>query len=75
LDYCTLEVYPDVIEALVQLRKKGIKTGIITNAFERESKRILSQLKLSDYFDIVEEQTPARRSNLTRESFSILSGD
>src|SRR4030042_3887136 len=53
LDYCTLEVYPDVVETLVQLRKRGIRTGIITNAFEREFKRILSQLKLSDYFDIV----------------------
>ncbi len=52
LDYCTLEVYPDVIETLVQLRKRGIKTGIITNAFERDLKRILSQLKLNDYFDI-----------------------
>ena len=53
LDYCTLEVYPDVIETLVQLRKRGIKTGIITNAFERDFQRILSQLKLSDFFDIV----------------------
>ena len=53
LDYCTLEVYPDVIETLVQLRKRDIKTGIITNAFERDLKRILSQLKLNDYFDIV----------------------
>jgi putative hydrolase of the HAD superfamily len=53
LDYCTLEVSPDVIETLVQLRKRGIKTGIITNAFERDFQRILSQLKLSDFFDIV----------------------
>src|SRR4030042_2502451 len=53
LDYCTLEVCADVIETLVQLRRRGIKTGIITNAFERELKRILAQLKLNDYFDIV----------------------
>ena len=53
LDYCTLEVYPDVIETLVSLRRRGIKTGIITNAFERDFQRILSQLKLSDFFDIV----------------------
>ncbi len=52
-EYSGLEVYPDVLETLTQLRIKEIKMGIVTNAFERDFKNILEKVDLADYFDVV----------------------
>lgn len=51
--YADLEVYPDVIETLTQLKSKGLKTGVITNGLKRDYEQILGKLKLTDFFDIV----------------------
>lgn len=52
-EYADLEVYPDVIETLTQLKAKGIKTSVITNGLKRDYEQILGRLKLTDLFDIV----------------------
>ncbi|MCW3977008.1 MAG: HAD-IA family hydrolase [Candidatus Bathyarchaeota archaeon] len=52
-EYADLEVYPDVIETLTQLKSKGLKTGVITNGLKRDYEQILGELKLTDFFDIV----------------------
>lgn len=52
-DYADLEVYPDVLETLAQLRAKGIKLGIVTNGMSRDFQQILSRLGLTDWFDVV----------------------
>ncbi len=52
-EYADLEVYPDVIETLTQLKSKGLKTGVITNGLKRDYEQILVELKLTDFFDIV----------------------
>lgn len=52
-EYADLEVYPDVIETLTQLKAKGVKTGVITNGLKRDYEQILRRLKLTDFFDIV----------------------
>lgn len=51
--YAELEAYPDVIETLTQLKAKGAKLGVITNALQHEHTYILKKLGLTDYFDIV----------------------
>jgi putative hydrolase of the HAD superfamily len=52
-EYADLEVYPDVIETLTQLKAKGVKSGVITNGLKRDYEQILGRLKLTDFFDIV----------------------
>lgn len=51
--YADLEVYPDVIETLVQLKARGVKTGVVTNGLKRDYEQILGRVKLSDFFDVV----------------------
>jgi putative hydrolase of the HAD superfamily len=52
-NYAQIEVYPDVIETLFQLRSKGIKVGVVTNAFRKDYDQILQELNWTDYFDVV----------------------
>ena len=52
-DYADLEVYPDVMETLNQLRAKGVKTGVITNGLKKDYEQILTRLKLANSFDVV----------------------
>lgn len=52
-DHADLEIYPDVIDTLTQLKAKGVKTGVITNALKRDYERILKKLKLTRFFDVV----------------------
>lgn len=52
-EYADLEVYPDVIETLVQLKARGVKTGVITNGLRRDFEQILGKVKLTDFFDVV----------------------
>ncbi|MDH5483254.1 MAG: HAD family hydrolase [Candidatus Bathyarchaeota archaeon] len=47
-----LDTYPDVVQTLVQLREKGIKVGVVTNALEKDYKQILQRLGLTSYFDV-----------------------
>lgn len=51
--YAELEVYPDVMEVLTELKIKKIKTGIVTNGFEKDCKQILQTLDLTNYFDVI----------------------
>ena len=52
-DYARLEVYPDVMETLIHLKKRGIKLGIVTNGLQKDYRQILGKLALADYFDVV----------------------
>jgi putative hydrolase of the HAD superfamily len=52
-EYADLEVYPDVMETLTQLKAKGVKTGVITNGLKRDYEKILDKLRLTDFFDVV----------------------
>ncbi|UCC27240.1 MAG: HAD-IA family hydrolase [Candidatus Bathyarchaeota archaeon] len=51
--YADLEVFPDVVDTLTQLRAKGVKTGVITNGLKRDYEQILGKVRLTDKFDIV----------------------
>ena len=50
--FCGILLYPDVIPALTTLKKKKIKTGVISNAYEEEIHQILAEVDLSE-FDII----------------------
>jgi putative hydrolase of the HAD superfamily len=52
-NYAQIEVYDDVIETLCQLRSKGVKVGVVTNAFKKDYDQILQKLNWTDYFDVV----------------------
>jgi putative hydrolase of the HAD superfamily len=55
-DYADSGIYSDAIEALSQLRDKGMKTGVVTNAFEKDYQQTLQKLdliELNDYLDVV----------------------
>jgi 2-haloalkanoic acid dehalogenase type II len=52
-DYAGLETFPDVLPTVSKLKKTGVKTGIVTNGLERDYNRILNELKLTDFFDVV----------------------
>ena len=52
-DHVDLEVYPEVSETLVQLERKRVKSGIVTNSFEKDFQSILQRLGLADHFDVV----------------------
>jgi 2-haloalkanoic acid dehalogenase type II len=52
-DYSEVELYPDVVEVLKQLRNKGLKIGIVTNGLESDYREILRKVGLLDSFDVL----------------------
>ena len=52
-EYADLEIYPDVMGTLTQLKAKGVKTGVITNGLKRDYEKILDKLRLTNFFDVV----------------------
>jgi putative hydrolase of the HAD superfamily len=52
-EYADLEVYPDVMETLIQLRSKCVKIGLVTNGLKRDYEQILAKLRLTSCFDVV----------------------
>jgi len=51
-EHADLEVYPDVMETLLQLKAKGVKVGIVTNGLKSDFQQILEKLELTDCFDV-----------------------
>lgn len=48
-----MEIFPDVMETLTQLKAKGVKTGLVTNGLKRDYEQILAKLRLKNCFDVV----------------------
>lgn len=65
---CGITLFPDVTPALTMLRKKKIKTGIISNAYEEEIYQILAEVDLSG-FDIVVGSDTVRKAKPDPEVF------
>ncbi len=54
LNVCGIAVYSDVPEILVYLRERGIKTGIISNAYEEEIYQICEMADMdTNLFDVI----------------------
>jgi phosphoglycolate phosphatase len=45
--------YPQVLETLDALKASGAKLGVVTNKLARLSERLLSDIGMRDYFDVV----------------------
>jgi len=52
-DYSHLQVYPDVEPTLSGLKKEGIRIGLVSNGFKKDLNRVLSELGLEKWFDII----------------------
>lgn len=52
-NYAELQVYSDASKTLSQLKNRKIKTGIVTNAFQKDYQQILQKLAWTDCFDVV----------------------
>jgi putative hydrolase of the HAD superfamily len=52
-EHADLKVYPEVMETLVRLKAKSVKTGVVTNGLKSDFQQILGKLRLTDCFDVV----------------------
>lgn len=68
-EHADLEVYPDVMKTLTQLKAKGVRIGVVTNGLERDFQRILEKLKLKNWFDVVVCVDTCNRGKPDREIF------
>lgn len=67
--YDKLEVYPDTVETLIQLKNREIKTGIVTNSPEKDFTFILQNLSLTSYFDEVVGIDACKKAKPDKEIF------
>jgi len=51
-EFANVQAYPDVKETLHQLRKKGLKLGLITGGYEIDIQQILPRAGLEGFFDV-----------------------
>ena len=52
-DYSNVTLYPDAEKTLPLLKKRGLKTGLITNGLQSDVNEILPKVGLQNFFDIV----------------------
>lgn len=68
-DCAELQLYPDAMETLAQLRTKQIKLGIVTNAVKADYDQILHRLRAEHYFDAVVGIDSCRKAKPDSEIF------
>lgn len=68
-DYADLELYPDVIDTLTQLKAKKIKTGIVTNGLKKDYEQILRRLNAMNYFDVLIGVDACKRAKPDKQIF------
>jgi len=47
-----LELFPEVKDTLLTLRRRGLKLGMVTNGFRKDIEDIFQRVSLSDKFDV-----------------------
>jgi len=68
-DYADLKAEPDAVETVTQLKRKRIKVGVITNAFEGDYSKILQRLGWMDTFDVLVGIDACKRAKPNSEIF------
>ncbi|MGD8505545.1 MAG: HAD family hydrolase [Candidatus Bathyarchaeota archaeon] len=68
-EYAGLELYPDVVETLTQLKARGVKVGVVTNGLKSDFQQILSKVGLSDHFEVVVGIDTCKKAKPNREIF------
>lgn len=69
-DYSRVTLYPDAKTMLPQLKGKGLKTGLITNGLQSDTRGVLPQVGLQDFFDVVVVVDTLRRMKPDAEVFN-----
>jgi 2-haloalkanoic acid dehalogenase type II len=52
-DYAKVSLYPDAQEMLPHLKEKGLKIGLVTNGLKSDTNKILPQVGLQGFFDVM----------------------
>jgi putative hydrolase of the HAD superfamily len=69
LDYAGLQLYPETFQVLTMLKESHVKIGIVTNGLERDYQRILKDLNLNGFFDVVVGLDSCKKAKPSREIF------
>lgn len=71
MDVGDIKLYPDVIPTLTQLRRRGVKTGIVSDAYQKEIQQVLKMVDLDEaYFDIIVGPDTAQKPKPDPEAFT-----
>lgn len=68
-EHANISLYPEVLEVLHKLKKKGLKVGIITNTLQADVEKVLSKLELTTFFDLVVSVDMAGKAKPSKEIF------
>ena len=69
LDYAGLQLYPETFPVLTTLKESHVKIGIVTNGLERDYQRILKDLNLNGFFDVVVGLDSCKKAKPNEEIF------
>ena len=64
-----LQVYPDVVRTLTELKARNVKIGVVTNACERDVQKVLKKLELKVYFDVVVSTDACKKAKPDKQIF------
>jgi putative hydrolase of the HAD superfamily len=68
-EYSGLEVYPEVMKTVAQLRTMHMKTGIVTNGLTSDIQKVEQKLGLLVLFDVAIGADACRKAKPTKEIF------
>jgi len=68
-DHSDVRLYPDAEEALRQLKKMGLKMGLVTNGFQSDIDQILPRVGLANFFDVTVGVDAVGKTKPNREIF------
>lgn len=68
-DHSDVKLYPDAEEALNQLKKMGLKIGLVTNGFQSDIDQILPRVGLANFFDVTVGVDAVGKTKPNREIF------
>lgn len=68
-DHANLQVYPEAIETLEELRRRKLKLGVVTNSLEEEIRKGFKKLGLDGFFDVTVGCDTCGKAKPNREIF------
>lgn len=68
-EYADLEVYPDVLETLIQLKARGVKVGVVTNELKSDVQQVFRKLRLLGHFEVVAGIDTCNKAKPNKEIF------
>jgi len=68
-DNADLNSYPEVKETLMKLKQKGLKTGIITNGYQKDVDEVLLRTGLNGLFDVTVGADNVQKPKPSKEIF------